>query len=346
MSEEGLDAVFISHPPNIFYLSGFTGTNGFLLITARKAFLLTDFRYMEQAREEAPFLETVKIEKGLDGEIILGLLAKEGISSLAVEEEYLSLAAFKKLQGQPGSGFEFQSAGTIIEKMRAVKEESEIESIASAAQIADLAFQELLPTIRPGLRESALACELEYLLRKKGSARIPFPIIVASGYRSALPHGVATGKLLQANELITIDFGAVHAGYCSDMTRTIMIGKPDLKQKKIFDLVCQAREIALQNLVIGMEAVKIDSLVRDYFSAEGYGDYFGHGLGHGIGLEVHERPSLSPRGQGRLEGGMVFSVEPGLYFPGWGGVRIEDLVVLRGDGPERLTHSSTCLSDA
>jgi len=342
MLEFDLQAVLVTHRPNIHYLSGFTGTSGFLLITPEKVFLFTDFRYLEQAQNQSPSFEVVKIEGGMNYQKAVNVLTKEGISSLAVEEDYLSVKAYKQLK-KAGEWLTFTSADNLIEKLRATKEKKEIDNISRAAQIADQAFKEVLPLLRPGIRELDFACELEYSLRKNGSEGIPFEIIVASGHRSALPHGVASQKAIGDNELVTVDFGAVCGGYCSDTTRTMVVGKPDQKQKQIFELVLQAQELAQENLESGIEVVRVDAQVRSFFQQHGFGDNFGHGLGHGIGLEVHERPSLSPRGQGTLEEGMVFTVEPGLYFRGWGGVRIEDLIVLRASGPESLTKSPKVL---
>ena len=343
MSEHGISAILITYQPNMFYLSGFTGTSGFLLVTPNKQWLFTDFRYIEQARVQSSIFEIVKVEGGLDYEKAINYLSKEGFFSLAVEEEYLPVKAYKHIKDL-GRDLKIVAAGGIIERIREIKDEKEIEHVALAAEIADNAFKDVLPLIRPGVSEFDIGCELEYALRKKGSERIPFTIIVASGYRSALPHGVATRKIIQENDLVTIDFGAVYAGYCSDMTRTFVVGKPDKKQTQILELVFQAQEMAFENIKIGVDVTTIDSLVRRFFSKHGFGENFGHGLGHGVGLEVHEKPSLSPKGQGKLRQGMVFTIEPGLYFKGWGGVRIEDLVVLRNGGPERLTQSAKFLS--
>ncbi len=342
--DQGAHAVLINHPPNIQYMSGFTGTNGFLLVTPLRSYLFTDFRYLDQARAQSPLFETVKIEGGLDVEKIMSCLSREGIRALAVEEEYLSVKAYKKLAEQAGEKLQFLPANSLVENLRAVKADDEIECIAAAVRMADSAFQDILPFICPGVSEFDVACELEYLLRKKGAERIPFPLIVASGPRSALPHGVATKKIIQENELVTLDFGAVSGGYCSDMTRTLVVGKPNGVQEERFNLVMKAQELAFQHIKTGVTVMEVDNIVRQFFHEQGCGEQFGHGLGHGIGLEVHEKPSLSPRGQGNLEPGMVFSIEPGLYYRDWGGIRLEDLVVLRSSGPERLTQSAKTLT--
>ncbi len=342
--DQGAGAVLINHPPNIQYLSGFTGTNGFLLVTPQRSYLFTDFRYLDQARTQSPLFETVKIDGGLDYEKIMSFLAREGIRALAVEEEYLSVKAFKKLAEKSGERLQLLAANGLVETLRAMKTDDEIEYIIAAVRIADSAFQQVLPFIRPGVSEFDVACELEYLLRKKGAERIPFPLIVASGPRSALPHGVATKKIIRENELVTLDFGAVSGGYCSDMTRTLVVGKPDGIQEERFNLVMEAQELAFQYIKPGVAVTEVDARVRQFFHEQGCEEQFGHGLGHGIGLEVHEKPSLSPRGQGNLEPGMVFSIEPGLYYRDWGGIRLEDLVLLRSSGPERLTRSAKILT--
>ncbi len=333
----------ITHLPNIFYLSGFSGSSGFLCITEKTAHLYTDFRYLQQASEEAPFFEIIKVGNSEDFSEMVTFLAKSGIKNLSVEEEYLTLRVYNQLQ-KAAQGIELHSQLHFVEEIRAIKEESEVEKIATAARIADKAFLQILPLIKPGMREEEIALELEYRLRKEGSQKNPFDIIVASGPRSALPHGLASPRIIGEGELITIDFGAVFAGYSSDMTRTFVLGAPSKKQRDIYKLVLDAQELAMQNLTAGNHCQAIDALTREHFQKNGYASFFGHGLGHGVGLEVHELPTLSPKGNRTLEEGMVFTVEPGLYFEGWGGVRIEDLVVLHNNGPKILTSSPKGLS--
>ncbi|HHU76748.1 MAG TPA: aminopeptidase P family protein [Firmicutes bacterium] len=339
MDAHDIAAILFTHPPNIFYLSGFSGSSAFLCITERAAHLYTDFRYLQQAAEESPLFEIIKVGNSDDFGKIITFLHKSGIKNLAVEEASLTLQRYNKLQAV-AQGIELIAQSNFVEEIRAIKEKGEVEKIASAARIADQAFLQLLPLIRPGMREDEIALELEYRLRKAGSQKNPFDIIVASGPRSALPHGLPTGKVIAEGELITIDFGAVWGRYCSDMTRTFLLGEPrDKKQSEIYNVVREAQKQAISQLQTGRSCAEIDAIARNLFQEFDYAVNFGHGLGHGVGLEVHEFPTLSPRGKAILEEGMVFTVEPGLYFEGWGGVRIEDMIVLQDGGFRVLTSS-------
>lgn len=338
MDARNIEAFLLTHPPNIFYLSGFSGSSAFLCITKKAAHLYTDFRYLQQAAEEAPLFEIIRVGNSDDFSKTITFLLKNGVKNLAVEETSLTLHRYNRLQ-MVAQGIKLIAQSNFVEEIRAIKEKAEVKKIATAAKIADLAFQQLLPLIKPGMREEDIALELEYRLRKAGSQKNPFDIIVASGPRSALPHGLPTQKIIGEGELITIDFGAVSGGYCSDMTRTFLLGKPSAKQSEIYNMVLEAQELAISHLQTGSHCAEIDGLARNHFQKFGYAPNFGHGLGHGVGLEVHELPTLSPKGNQILEDGMVFTVEPGLYFEGWGGVRIEDLLVLHSDSFEVLTSS-------
>lgn len=341
MEEKGLPALLVSHLPNIFYLSGFSGSSAWLLLTAKKALLYTDFRYIEQARSEAPSFEIMKLDTTVDNALfkqLAGFLKGEQTTALAVEEAYLTLGEFNRLQGVEPH-MEVMPCSNVVEEIRSVKEEGEIESIRFAARIADRALSETLPLLKPGMSELEFAAELEYRLRRNGAAGTAFTTIVASGPRSALPHGIAGSRIIGGGEFIVVDFGAIWEGYCSDMTRTFLLGEPTARQEHLYKLVCNAREIALQSLSVGMQGAEVDGAARRYLQEEGYGDAFGHGLGHGVGVEVHEQPTLSPRGKSTLQSNMVFSVEPGIYLGDAGGVRVEDLVVLRPHGPEIITGS-------
>lgn len=338
MEENNLEAVLVTHHPNIFYLSGFSGSSGFLLLTGREAQLYTDFRYLEQAGQEAPAFEIVPVGGSMDYSKLAGFISQKGFKKIALEEAYLSWREYRILQkAVPGS--ELRPVYNFFEEIRVQKEEAEIELIAGAARIADDAWQRVLPLLKPGISEREVADELEFQMRKLGAEKLAFETIVASGERSALPHGVASSKTIAAGELVTVDFGAVYNGYSSDMSRTFIFGEPTAKQSEIYNLVLAAQEMALRAAKAGQECADLDAMVRQYFQQEGYGVYFGHGLGHGVGLEIHELPTLAPRGQGVLAETMVFTIEPGLYIENWGGVRIEDLVVLRADGVQVLTNS-------
>lgn len=338
MTEANLAAVLVTHHPNIFYLSGFSGSSGFLLLTGQKTLLYTDFRYVEQAATEAPFCEIIPVEGATDYSQVAAFVSQNKFGRLGLEEAHLTLRAYRLLQ-KAIPGVELLPLNNFFEEIRAVKEEAEVEFITKAARIADDAWQNLFPLLKPGISEREVADELEFQLRKRGAEKLAFEIIVASGERSALPHGVASSKIIGEGELITVDFGAVYSGYCSDMTRTFLFGDPTAEQSEIYSLVLAAQEMALQSIKVGQKCAAVDNMIRQYFQQQGYGAHFGHGLGHGVGLEVHELPTLAPRGQGILQELMVFTVEPGIYFQKWGGVRIEDLVVLRANGVQILTRS-------
>jgi len=338
MIEKNVDAFLITHRPNVFYLSGFTGTSGFLLVTSTDVLLFTDFRYLEQAGEQAPAFEIIKVDSSANYSPAAQFFLKKGLKTLALEEAHFSLREYNQFKGSHPE-LDIVSLYNFVEEIRVIKEEKEVGFIAAAARIADLAFQNVLPLIKPGVSEIEVAYELEYQLRKGGSEKLPFEIIVASGERSALPHGVAGKKIINAGELVTIDFGAEYGGYCSDMTRTFVLGAPNQKQQEIYDVVLQGVEMATRSVRAGQRCDSVDGLVREFFEKEGYGAYFGHGLGHGVGLEVHELPTLSPKGQELLKEMMVFTIEPGIYIGGWGGIRIEDLVVLRPEGLQILSES-------
>jgi len=341
MERQNLPAILVSHAPNVFYLSGFSGSSGWLLLTEKRALLFTDFRYLEQAAQEAPLFELIKpaAPQGASFfEEIRKLLKGEGLSAIAVEEAHLSWKDCNRLK-EAVTGLELLPCSDMIEELRAIKDEEEIERIAFAASIADNALRETLPLIKAGMRERELAAELEYRMRRGGAAGVAFSTIVASGPRSAMPHGLASDRRIGEGEFIIIDFGAAWQGYCSDMTRTFILGEAKPEQERIYALVCAARELAMGAIRTGERAAHIDAEVRRYFAEEGIAHAFGHGLGHGVGVEVHERPSLSPKSKDILQERMVFSVEPGIYLEGWGGVRVEDLVVLRPQGPQLITGS-------
>ncbi len=341
MEHRGISAFLISHPPNILYGSGFTGSSAWLLLTMNRVILYTDFRYIQQATEEAPFCEITKLDSSVTPSLFLKIwevLMEETVSAIGVEEARLTLKEYNQLK-DVANGLEIIPCSGLLEGIRSVKEEMEIDNITKAARIADSVLKDTLPLLKPGMSEREFAGELEYRIRLAGAEGMAFPTIVASGPRSALPHGIATNRNLVEGELIVLDFGVVWQGYCSDMTRTYILGEPTAQQERIHKIVCNARSIALQTIKVGDRTAAIDAVVRQYLQDEGYGDAYGHGLGHGVGLEVHERPTLSPRGEDVLQENMVFSVEPGIYLEGQEGVRVEDLVVLRSDGPQVITGS-------
>lgn len=337
LSEAGLDWLLVSNPQNRRYLSGFTGSAGYLLISQEEAFLATDFRYYQQVQEQAPAFTLAKLQGGTVESLasILQQHVAEG-ARLGFEAEHLTVSLYHKLQ-EAVPGVEWAATQGLVEGLRAVKDAGELAAIRKAVALADEALEAVLPTLRPGMTEREVAWRLERYMRERGASKMAFDLIVASGPNGAKPHAVTTDRPLAAGEPIVIDMGCVVDGYCSDLTRTLVLGEPDGRFRELYDLVRRAQEAAEAGIRPGMSGREADALAREVIAAAGYKEEFGHSLGHGVGLEVHELPRLSALWEERLEEGMVFTVEPGVYIPGWGGIRIEDIAVLRADGPEVLT---------
>lgn len=330
-----LEALYITNPENRYYLSGFTGSAGVVLVYRDSAVLITDFRYLEQAQQESAGLQLVELKDSY-ADTLAAILAKRSISTLGFEGEHLVYQQFCMLKDKL-SGVDMKESGGLVEKLRLVKEDSELQNIEEAVRLADQALAKVLPMIQPGISEAQVAMQLEYAMRYQGAAGAAFKIIVASGPRSALPHGVASDRILRAGDLVTMDFGAVYHGYHSDITRTVVLGRPGLKQQEIYNLVLQAQVEATKAVRSGVRACDVDRIARDIISKAGYGACFGHGTGHGLGLHIHENPRLSLSDETPLQQGMTVTVEPGVYLPGWGGVRIEDTVMVEKDGCRILT---------
>lgn len=338
MAKNNLDAAFLYSGENVRYLSGFTSsTDGYILITAKKAYFITDFRYKDQAQNQCKGYEII-IHKNSLMDDIKKIVQENNVNSIGIEDAFMTVAMYEKLNSSL-QGVKISSLKDMLEVIRMVKDADEIAAIEKAAEIADAAFKHMLDFIKPGLTEKEVALELEYTMKKNGATDLSFESIVASGVRSALPHGVFTDKIINNGEFLTLDFGCVYNGYCSDMTRTVFVGKADEKQKKIYNIVLEAQQRALEQFKPGMLGKEIDKVARDIISKEGYGDNFGHGLGHGVGLAVHEEPRVSPLGERKLEAGMVVTDEPGIYISEYGGVRIEDLVLVTEDGYRVLSKS-------
>ncbi|PDM41240.1 MULTISPECIES: Xaa-Pro peptidase family protein [unclassified Geobacillus] len=335
-AEHGIDGILVTNPYNRRYITGFTGTAGVAVISQDKAVFITDFRYVEQASKQVQGFEIIK-HTGPIIEEVAKQVARLNIQKLGFEQEDISYATFKAYEKEVNA--KLVPTSNVIEKLRLIKSESEIKILKEAAEIADAAFEHILSFIRPGVKEIDVANELEFFMRKQGATSSSFDIIVASGYRSALPHGVATDKVIEKGELVTLDFGAYYKGYCSDITRTVAVGEISDELKTIYDIVLQAQLRGMEGIKPGMTGKEADALTRDYITEKGYGEYFGHSTGHGIGLEIHEGPALSVRSDVVLEPGMVVTVEPGIYIAGLGGVRIEDDTVVTENGNESLTHS-------
>jgi len=336
LQAEGADVFLISNPVNRRYITGFTGSAGLVWISGAKQAILTDFRYVEQVKAECPGWELIRIESYSD--TLDELIKEEGVRTLLFEEEHVTVKQLKEWQ-ERFSSVDLQGTSGWVEELRMCKAENEIEHIRRAAQIGDEAFAELLPRIKSGLTEREIALELEFLMRKKGASAMSFAPIVASGPQSALPHARPGERILTYGDFVVMDFGCVVNGYCSDMTRTIVIGEPEEQHLVIYDLVLKAQLEALSAVAPGKTGAEVDAIAREIISAGGYGECFGHGLGHSVGLEIHESPRLSKIDNTVLQPGMVVTVEPGIYVPGFGGVRIEDLVVVTEDGHEILTST-------
>lgn len=337
LKKDNLDAILITNPYNRRYLSDFTGTSGYLLVTLDKAILITDFRYIEQATNQTSDFEVVEHI----GPILIEVknqLHTYQVKRLAFEENDVTFKEYTDFTHQ-FTNVKLIPTHNIIENIRIIKTPEELAVMQVAADIADYAFTEILNYIKPGVKEIDVANELERLMRAEGATSSSFDIIVASGYRGALPHGVASEKVIKSGELVTMDFGALYQGYCSDITRTIAVGEISDELTEIYDTVLQAQLLGVSGIKAGMSGKEADALTRDYITEKGYGEYFGHSTGHGLGLEVHENPRLASSEETILEENMVVTVEPGIYVPDVGGCRIEDDIVVTKEGNKRLTHS-------
>ncbi|WP_341877389.1 aminopeptidase P family protein [Defluviitalea saccharophila] len=332
-----LDGILIQNPINRKYISGFSGSAGILFISNHSSILFTDFRYIEQAKKQAPDFQIVNhTTRGLYKEIN-ELIQKEGIKTLGFESETVTYNEYKEYE--KNLSVSMVPTQKVVEKLRVIKDENEIAFIREAARIADQAFHHTLPFLKEGTIERDIALELEYFMKKNGASDLSFSTIVASGAFSALPHAVPTEKKLEKGDFVVMDFGCIYKGYCSDMTRTVVIGKASNRHREIYQTVLTAQKMALEAIRPLVKGKEIDKIARDYITDKGYGEYFGHGLGHSVGMEVHENPRFSMTEEEIIEPGTVITVEPGIYIPDFGGVRIEDLVVVKEQGIENLTTS-------
>ncbi len=342
MGRRNLDALLFWSLENIRYLCGFTGSDGALILTDRERIFLSDSRYEEQAQEEIRGATFKKYKKKIEG--VAQCFKSLKVRRLGFEAAALTWESYQGLKERLPR-VSLISLTDPLANLRARKEPEEIDRIRRAIQIASESFLDALPRLKPGVKEKTMGDFLEIRMKRRGAESPGFPTIVASGARGALPHGKPTDKAVEKKELVVIDFGVRFQGYHSDETKTVILGKPDGRQKKIYDLVRRAQERAMKAIRPGVSVRRIDAAAREVISRGGYGKFFGHGTGHGIGLAVHEPPAISPRGSGVVEAGMVFSVEPGIYIPGWGGVRLEDLVLVTERGCEVLTYLSKDLKD-
>ncbi len=335
MREKNIEAFVIYKPVNVTYITGFTGDDSVAFVTHDRAIFITDGRYTEQAVKEVKNFEVIEHKNGIK-EVLKEYIKTLGIKKLAFEEsvsyrQYRELKEFLEIDLIPEVN--------VVETLRMVKDDEEIENIKKAQNITDKAFEHLLNFIKVGMTEKEVALELEYFMKKQGAEALSFDTIVASGKRSSLPHGKASEKVIEKGDFVTIDFGCKVNGYCSDMTRTIVMGRASEKQKEIYNVVLEAQQKAIDNLKAGLMAKEADLLARSLIEEKGYGKYFTHSLGHGVGLEIHEAPSLSFKKEEILKERVIVTVEPGIYIPDFSGVRIEDMVLLKEDGVINLTKS-------
>jgi len=337
MAGTGVQSILVTNRLNVRYLTGFSGSSGVALISADRAAFITDFRYTEQAAQETKGYEIVKHGPDVNA-TVAELLREWNAEALLFEEQDVTYATYLKMEEALRPAKLLRSEG-IVEKLRMTKDENELAVLQEAADLADKTFDHILAYLKPGVTERSIALEMEFFMRSHGAKSSSFDTIVASGERSALPHGVASDRVIGKNEFVTLDFGAYYKGYCSDLTRTVVVGKASDKHKEIYSIVREAQQYALDHLRPGMTGKEGDALTRDIITRYGYGEYFGHSTGHGIGLEIHESPRLSTGGDDVLTPGMVVTVEPGIYLPGFGGVRIEDDVVMTDRGIRVLTSS-------
>ncbi len=343
LREINLDAILISTPENRRYMSGFTGSSGYLLISNEAATLATDFRYVEQAGRESEEFDITRISGGLSW--IYEWADQQEVSRIGFESTSITVSLYDAIKAADNRTnrslpIELISTDAIVENLRTVKDENELELITKAVQIADEALDEVSPKIVPGTTEVAVAWELEKAMRERGAEMISFDTIVGAGPNGALPHHRADDTIIKSGDSVVIDMGAKFQGYCSDLTRTIFVGEPDSKFDRIYGIVLAAQIEAEKTVRAGMTGEECDAISRNIIREAGYGEDFGHSLGHGVGLAVHEYPRVGPKANDVLEDGMVFTIEPGIYLPGWGGVRIEDIVVMEHGRARVISRAS------
>jgi Xaa-Pro aminopeptidase len=334
IAAEQLDGLLLTSLPNLRYMSGFSGTDGVFFLSSEETVFLTDSRYLTQARDQVRADRVVCYRT--KNEAIGELLAEFGTARIGFEAEQVSVSQYEALCRLSGN-ITWVALQQQLRTLRCRKSAAELALLKQAATLNRQAFAAVLPDIGAGVAERDIALELEIALKRQGGEVNAFDFIVASGVRGAMPHGVASDKLIQNGELVTIDFGTRVAGYHSDETVTLAVGEVDGKLRQIYEIVLEAHDSAIAAVRPGLAIAELDAVARDFIAARGYADYFGHGLGHGVGLEVHEYPALNSRSEDRLEEGMVITIEPGIYLPDVGGVRIEDTVVVTTSGSELLT---------
>lgn len=332
--EKGLDAVFLHQRENVLYYTGFTGTTGGLFVTSGKAYVLVDSRYEEQAGQQCEGFEVVLSSHPW---LISGMCGD--CRKIGFEEDFITYEVYQILLNEIPQGATLVPAAELPKLQRAQKDDGEIEKIRTAVKIADNAFHHILPFIKEGVYEIDIANELDFYMRKQGASGPSFDFIVAGGARSAMPHGVAGRNKLQAHEPVLMDFGCIYENYCSDITRTVFLGNPADEMKALYYTVLEGQKRGYRNSLIGKQISLAETAVRAYFEELEVEQYFGHSLGHGVGLEIHEAPTVNRTGTAKFRNQMVYTIEPGLYIPGACGVRIEDTVLMTYNGPQALTEA-------
>ncbi len=337
LQKKSVEGILFFSPENIRYLTGFSGSEGYLLAGKDELLLLVDSRYLTQAREEAKGCRVSLVEKRITG--LAAQVSSLGLKRLGVEAQGISLALFEELQ-KAMEKVELVPIKGELERLRGSKTPEEIALIQKTNRIAEAAWEECLELVKPGVQEADLALELEYRMKKQGAERIAFDTIVAAGPRAALPHAQPTARPIEQGDLLLFDFGCRYRGYCSDESCTVIVGGATEEQRRIYAIVKDAHDKAIEQVKPGKKLAAIDAAAREHIVHAGHGAHFGHGTGHGVGLAVHEWPVLGKDSLDVAEEGMVFTIEPGIYIPGWGGVRIEDMVAVTAAGCEVLTAIS------
>ena len=342
IKEHEIGGMLISDPHNRRYFSGFIGTAGLLFITESDAILATDFRYTEQGADQATGFEITQIQGRL-GEWFPKLLGELGVDNIGFEADNLTVSALQTYQDAIAESeieVNLEPKSGDAAKLRAIKDPGEVKLLQKAIDIGDAAFEETAGKLMPGMTENEAAWEFEKAIRERGAESLSFDTIVAIGPNAARPHHQTGDSELREGETIVFDCGATYQGYCSDLTRTVVLGEADDEVARIYNIVLEAQETAIEKVEAGIAGGEADAIARKIIEDAGYADNFGHSLGHGLGLQVHEEPNVGPRGTTPLENGMPFTIEPGIYIPGWGGVRIEDVVVLENGRARVLSHAA------
>jgi Xaa-Pro aminopeptidase len=331
-------AAVVADPSNMFYLTGGYTGEGLVFISGNRCAIVTDFRYTEQAENQAPGFEVLMTEKGRsEFQVIAELAQSDSITCIRTETNYLSVDRFGKLRAALGDEISCVSLEEAPQKLRQVKTPAEILAIRKACTITADAFRAILPKIREGMTEKELQIELDFTMLKLGADEMAFDTIIASGENGSLCHAIPGSRKLKNGDMITMDFGAKVGGYCSDMTRTVALGQPSAEMRKVYETVLRAQTMCEEALMAGKKGCEVDKLARDYIDARGYAGRFGHGLGHSVGIDIHEDPRLSQTCKDVLAAGIVITVEPGIYLPGTGGVRIENTCLVKENGCVPLT---------